>query len=170
VPEINKQKPCLVSNVCRIAVVVMPSHPFATEKNHWCMNWPIVQFQNVLHNTHIVNCYISCVLGREVEHRSDAGIVRLQSTGCFIFNAKVVPNAFIRVKRVAFWEGLVHMNNLSTSSGFDTSMLWGPKALRIQSSKAGILGSTSCSTLHFLYQPCIQRKKRVRNDYDSARI
>jgi hypothetical protein len=76
----------------------------------------------------------------------------------------------MRVFQVVFCEGFVHRSNLSMSSGFETSMQWGPTAPRIQSSKAGILGSTSYSALHFLHQTCILNDIRVNSDYENAKI
>jgi hypothetical protein len=91
VPKIHRQESSVISDVCRIATVILLLYPLKAKEDYQSMHGSIIQFQHVFQHPYIVHQHVMCFFSGYIKEGSNTTIVRLYSVGCLIFNSKMVP-------------------------------------------------------------------------------
>jgi hypothetical protein len=91
VPKIHYQESSVISDVHRIAVVILLLYPLTAKEDYRSTHGSVVQFSYVFQHPYIVHQHVMCFFSGYIKEGSNTTIVRLYSVGCLIFNSKMVP-------------------------------------------------------------------------------
>jgi hypothetical protein len=89
--KIHYQESSVISDVHRIAVVILLLYPLTAKEDYRSTHGSVVQFSYVFQHPYIVHQHVMCFFSGYIKEGSNTTIVRLYSVGCLIFNSKMVP-------------------------------------------------------------------------------